>query len=113
MKKENPYNSILNTMREQGALNNPQSIQLGVVKSVNPLQVAYGDLPLNPSNLKISKHLKERLEEVEASTNTINEHSHSINSIKHKLQLNINDTVLLYEIIKNKLYIIIEVIEDV
>lgn len=113
MKKENPYESILNTMREQGALNNPPSLQFGVVKSINPLQIAYGDLPLNPENLKISRSLKERIEEIEASTNTVDEHSHSINSIKHKFQLNINDTVLLYEIIKSKLYVIVEVVEDV
>ncbi len=113
MKKENPYSSILNTMREQGSMDNPPSLQFGVVKSINPLQIAYGDLPLNPCNLKIARHLKERIEEIEASTNTVDEHSHSINSIKHKFQLNINDTVLLYEIIKSKLYVIVEVVEDV
>ena len=113
MKKENPYESILNTMREQGALNNPPTLQIGVVKSINPLQIAYGDLPLNPDNLKISRSLKERIEDVEITTDIVNEHSHSINSVKHKFQLNINDTVLLYEIVKNKLYVIIEVIEDV
>ncbi|WP_294405273.1 DUF2577 family protein [uncultured Clostridium sp.] len=113
MKKENPYKSILDTMEEQGSLNNPPALQFGIVKSVSPLQIACGDLPLNPDNLKISRSLKERIEEIEASTNTVDEHSHSINSVKHKFQLNINDTVLLYEIVKNKLYVIIEVIEDV
>ena len=55
----NPYSFLVSTIRNQGAINNPQGIQLGKVISASPLTVSIGDLQLTASNLLLADYLKE------------------------------------------------------
>ena len=88
----------LNGNREDGKYYNSDDIVIGVVKSVSPIQILYGELPLNRENLLINKQLLDWTETVETTTSTNNEHSHTISYIKHKQIFNIGDSVLLYKI---------------
>ena len=103
---------IINGNREDGKYHNPPSMQIGVVKSIEPLQIVYGDLPLGRDNLLIDKRLIDYTEEVEATTDTSHEHSHVIKEIKHKSILKINDRVVLYEISEGSKYYVMGVIAD-
>ena len=100
----------VNLLREQGAYYNPASICLGKIVSINPLQINYRNTPLNRNRLLISKHLLDWTETVESTTSTVSNHSHSITTIKHKSILNVGDTVVLYEIEKNKKFLVLEVV---
>lgn len=100
---------MINGNREDGKYNNPPSMQIGVVKSVEPLQIAYGDLPLERNNLLINRQLLDYTEDIEATTEESNEHTHSIKSITHKSILKVNDTVILYEIVKGSKYYVVGV----
>ena len=100
----------VNLLREQGAYYNPSSICLGKIVSVDPLQINYRNTPLNRNRLLISKHLLDYTETVECTTNTVDNHSHNITTINHKSILNIGDTVVLYEIEKNKKFLVLEVV---
>ena len=100
----------VNLLREQGAYYNPSSICLGKIVSINPLQINYKNTPLNRNRLLISKHLLDWTETVESTTSTVGDHSHTITTIKHKSVLNIGDTVVLYEIEKNKKFLVLEVV---
>ena len=88
----------LNGNREDGKYYNSDDIVIGVVKSVSPIQILYGELPLNRENLLINKQLLDWTETVECTTSTQKDHSHTITTIKHKSCLNIGDSVLLYKI---------------
>ena len=88
----------LNGNREDGKYYNSDDIVIGVVKSISPIQILYGELPLNRENLLINKQLLDWTETVECTTSTNNDHSHTITTIKHKSCLNIGDSVLLYRI---------------
>ena len=88
----------LNGNREDGKYYNSDDIVIGVVKSISPVQILYGELPLNGENLLINRQLLEWTETVECTTSTNNDHSHTITTIKHKSCLNIGDSVLLYRI---------------
>ena len=52
----NPYEEILNTMREQGKKDNTAPIQIGVMESATTC--AIGALKLSGSDLLIAEHLK-------------------------------------------------------
>lgn len=52
----NPYEEILNTMREQGKKDNTAPIQIGVMKSATTC--AIGALKLSGGDLLIAEHLK-------------------------------------------------------
>ena len=88
----------LNGNREDGKYYNSDDIVIGVVKSISPIQILYGELPLNRENLLINRQLLDWTETVECTTSTNERHSHTITSIKHKSILNIGDSVLLYRI---------------
>ena len=88
----------LNGNREDGKYYNSDDIVIGVVKSISPIQILYGELPLNRENLLINRQLLEWTETVECTTSTNERHSHTITTIKHKSILNIDDSVLLYRI---------------
>ena len=92
----------VNLLREQGAYYNSPDICLGKIVSINPLQINYKNTPLNRNRLLINKHLLDWTETVESTTSTVENHSHSITTINHKSILNVGDTVVLYEIEKNK-----------
>ena len=100
----------VNLLREQGAYYNSPDICLGKIASINPLQINYKNTPLNRNRLLISKHLLDWTETVESTTSTEENHSHNITTIKHKSILNIGDTVVLYEIEKNKKFLVLEVV---
>ena len=88
----------LNGNREDGKYYNSDDIVIGVVKSISPIQILYGELPLNRENLLISRQLLDWTETVECTTSTNNDHSHTITTIKHKSCLQVGDSVLLYRI---------------
>ena len=100
----------VNLLREQGAYYNSPDICLGKIVSINPLQINYKNTPLNRNRLLISKHLLDWTETVESTTSTEENHSHSVTAIKHKSMLNVGDTVVLYEIEKNKKFLVLEVV---
>ena len=107
--KQSWEETILNNMREQGKYYNSDDIVVGVVNSISPIQISYGELPLNRENLLINKRLLDWTEEVEATTDTSGSHSHTITEIKHKGCLNVGDSVLLYPI--NDKYFVLGVFE--
>ena len=88
----------LNGNREDGKYYNSDDIVIGVVKSISPIQISYGELPLNRENLLINRQLLDWTETVECTTSTNNDHSHTITEIKHKSCLQVGDSVLLYRI---------------
>ena len=100
----------VNLLREQGAYYNSPGICLGKIISVDPLQINYRNTPLNSNRLLISKHLLDWTETVECTTSTEENHSHTITTIKHKSMLSVGDTVVLYEIEKNKKFLVLEVV---
>ena len=95
--------------REDGKYYNSDDIVIGVVKSISPIQISYGELPLNRENLLINRQLLDWTETVECTTSTNDKHSHSITTIKHKSILNTGDSVLLYRI--NDKYAVLGVVE--
>ena len=100
----------VNLLREQGAYYNSPDICLGKIVSIDPLQINYRNTPLNRNRLLINKHLLDWTETVECTTSTEENHSHSVTAIKHKSMLNVGDTVVLYEIEKNKKFLVLEVV---
>ena len=95
--------------REDGKYYNSDDIVIGVVKSISPIQISYGELPLNRENLLINRQLLDWTEIIESTTSTNNDHSHTITEIKHKSMLNAGDSVLLYRI--NDKYAVLGVVE--
>ncbi|MCB2300938.1 DUF2577 domain-containing protein [Clostridium tagluense] len=55
--KKNPYSTLINIIKDNGASYNPPSIQLGQVHSESPLIIKVGDLQLTCRNLLISDYL--------------------------------------------------------
>ena len=100
----------VNLLRKQGAYYNSPDICLGKIVSIDPLQINYRNTPLNRNRLLINKHLLDWTETVECTTSTEENHSHSVTAIKHKSMLNVGDTVVLYEIEKNKKFLVLEVV---
>lgn len=54
---DNPYVELVNTMRKEGARNNPPSMGVGVVKTVSPLTISVNDLTLYEDDVYISDML--------------------------------------------------------
>lgn len=86
----NGYERIIKMMREQGAVNNPASLQLGEMISAKTCKV--GDLKLDADDLLIAQHLTdyeikidiESEGELETPTTTVSQHAHAIKSITSK-----------------------------
>lgn len=57
--KEHWADGIINQMRNEGSYNNTPVMGIGIVKSINPLQIDYADLPLTKDNLYINSMLLE------------------------------------------------------
>ena len=89
---------FINGTRQDGKYYNSDDIVIGVVKSISPIQISYGELPLNRENLLINRQLLDWTETVECTTSTNNTHSHTITTVKHKSCLQVGDSVLLYRI---------------
>lgn len=106
--KQNSSAEALLIMRDEGSKYNPPMVQLGTVKSINPIQIEIGDLPLFQENLKINKDLLEWDETVNITTSASgsDSHTHTITSIHHPSKLQIGATVFLYPINNNQIYIV-------
>lgn len=68
---KNPYSHIVNMMRQQGAKDNPQPVQLAVVISAEPtLIIKLGDLQLDSDNLLIADYLLDGYQRIESLSST-------------------------------------------
>lgn len=104
----NQYEQLINIMRNQGAVSNPPTLDFGVVKSINPLQIVKGELPLFQENLYISKDLLGYTENVSI---TINGNTNNA-TIVHDSVFQVDNTVILYPVAseENQKYIVLGVI---
>lgn len=86
----NGYERIIKMMREQGAVNNPTSLQLGEMTSATTCKI--GDLKLEADDLLIAEHLTDYEIEIdiesegdlEAPTTTVSQHAHAVKSMTSK-----------------------------
>lgn len=86
----NGYERIIKMMREQGAVNNPASLQLGEMTSAKTCKI--GDLKLDADDLLIAEHLTDYEIEIdiesegdlEAPTTTVSQHAHAVKSMTSK-----------------------------
>lgn len=99
--KQNSYTEFIGMMRDEGSKNNPPTIQLGVVASINPVQILVGELPLFQDNLYIDKQLLGYEETVLINGNS--------GTITHNSILAVNNTVFLYPVENNQKYIVLGV----
>lgn len=79
-----PYSSMLETMKNEGAKLNPPTLTIGTVISVNPLIISTGDLQLNKSNILISERLIDYKQNISISCPTV---SGSVVASDHTAQL--------------------------
>lgn len=104
----NGYERIINIMREQGAVKNPASLQLGEMTSAKTCKI--GDLKLDADDLLIAEHLTEYEKKIDiedkgtltAPTTTIKIHG----------KLKKGDLVLVYRL-SDEQYVIIEKLVEV
>ena len=54
---KNPYSSLIEHMRTQGAKFNTPYVQVGLVVSADPLTIKLGDLQIGKDNLLVSDYL--------------------------------------------------------
>lgn len=110
--KQNSSTEFLLMMRDEGSKYNPPMIQLGQVKSISPLQIALGDLPLFQENLYINKFLLDWDETIVATTGAggSDSHTHQLTAIHHNSILAINDTVIIYPVENGQKYIVLGVV---
>ncbi|WP_234123444.1 DUF2577 family protein [Clostridium hydrogenum] len=100
----NPYSFLVSTIRNQGAVNNSPSVELGKIVSAAPLTVTIGDLQLTSSNLLLADYLKEGYERTLEVSGTENVYT-------AKSNLNNNDTVALIKISDSSFLILCKVVE--
>lgn len=118
---KNPYTTLINHMRNQGAHYNPPSIEIGKVSSEDPLVVQVGDLPLAKKNLYMADYLlngyrrKISIPLVSAIGNTSNGSISSIGIANGELDclegLKKDDLVALIQINATKYLILCKVVE--
>ena len=99
----NGYERIIKMMREQGAVNNPASLQLGEMTSAKTCKI--GDLKLDADDLLIAQHLTdyEIKIDIESKENT---------KIKVRGALKKGDLVLVQRM-SDEQYVIIEKLVEV
>lgn len=56
----NAYEKIIKTMRQEGARNNPQTLEIGEVKKASPLEVKLGALELDKDDVLFCESLKNK-----------------------------------------------------
>ena len=85
-----------------------KEIEIGRIKSLDPLQIMAGDLPLLKENLYINSDLLEHTREFKTLTGTIGDSTTTISngSISFKSQLDLDDLVALRKVNKNKYLVI-------
>ena len=112
---------LFEEMRSKGALDNPSSLQLGEVISIEPLIIKIGELQLDKDNLLIAEHLlthkrKFALNTTSASgsvscsngSGTLNNISISNGEFAFKSVLEVGNTVICYPILKGQKYLVLE-----
>lgn len=122
----NGYERIITMMREQGAVNNPASLQLGEMTSAKACKI--GDLKLDADDLLFARHLTDYEIKIDvedegtltASTTTNAQHEHKVKSITSKNTkikvhgaLKKGDLVLVYRLSDEKYAIIDKLVEVV
>ncbi len=87
-------------------------VSIGRVKSINPLQIMFKDLPLFQENLYINEELLEHTREFKSLTGTIGDKTETISngSILFGSSLKENDLVALREITKNKYLVMFKIV---
>lgn len=102
----NGYERIINIMREQGAVKNPASLQLGEMTSAKTCKI--GDLKLDADDLLIAEHLTEYEKKIDI------EDKGTLTNTKIKIhgKLKKGDLVLVYRL-SDEQYVIIEKLVEV
>ena len=83
---DNPYISLIEGMRVEGAANNPVPFMIGVVNSVSPLIVQVGEIEFDEEDLLINDSLlsgnkqKVKINASSVSGNVVTEHGGNLNS---------------------------------
>ncbi|AGX43947.1 DUF2577 domain-containing protein [Clostridium saccharobutylicum] len=104
--KQNSKSEFIKIVRDEGSKYNPPMIQKGTVKSVNPMQIVVGELPLFENNLDMDKRLLGYTETVIIKDDTGTKSA----TIVHEPVLDINDVVFLYPIENGQKYIVFGVV---
>lgn len=108
---------LFENMRSKGAMDNPSSLQLGEIISIEPLMIKIGELQLDKNNLLIAEHLlthkrKFALNTTSASgsngSGTLNNISISNGEFEFKSVLEVGNTVVCYPILKGQKYLVLE-----
>jgi hypothetical protein len=122
----NGYERIINMMREQGAVKNPASLQLGEMTSATSCKV--GDLKLDADDLLIPEHLTDYEIKIDienkgtltAPTTTNAQHKHDVENLTTKNTkikvhgaLKKGDIVLVYRLSDEQYAIIDKMVEVV
>lgn len=93
---------LFQEMRSKGALDNPSSLQLGEVISINPLIIKIGELQLDKDNLLIAEHLLTHKRKFRYNTND------EFKEFEFKSVLDVGSTVVCYPILKGQKYLVLE-----
>lgn len=56
------YGKFVKLMREQGAVDNPGTLEIAKVTSVSPLAILLGDLPLTKEELLVNPNMLNKIE---------------------------------------------------
>lgn len=112
------FTELIRIMREQGAVNNPQTLKLGTVSKKSPLEITTGNLTLDKDDFYISQHLTEYEAKVDIDWTTSSggspyAHTHTIEKTKLKFEnpFSVGDIVLLYQLDDEKFLIIEKLVE--
>nr|DAU15111.1 MAG TPA: Protein of unknown function (DUF2577) [Caudoviricetes sp.] len=103
----NGYERIIKMMREQGAVNNPASLQLGEMTSAKTCKI--GDLKLDADDLLIAEHLTEYEKKIDIEDKSV---TSTNTKIKIHGKLKKGDLVLVYRL-SDEQYVIIEKLVEV
>ena len=95
---DNFASDFVDLIRKEGSKNNPESIQIGIIKSLDPLQVAIGELALDKSDLYYDERIFGYIEFAEINYPTDNDLVHRNVQIKHNSIVNLDSKLLLYKI---------------
>lgn len=112
---------LFENMRSKGAMDNPSSLQLGEVISINPLVIKVGELQLDKDNLLIAEHLLTHKRKFALNTTsvsgsvscpdgsgTLNNISISNGEFEFKSVLEVGNTVVCYPVLKGQKYLVLE-----
>lgn len=112
---------LFENMRSKGAIDNPSSIQLGEILSVEPLIIKVGELQVDRDNLLVAEHLlthkrKFSLSTISASGNvscsngsgTLNNISIQDGELTFQTSLKNGDIVVCYPVFQGQKYLVLE-----